>query len=339
MDSLNNQSETSNTSWIKIVTKYNRPDALQSWVQLSVNLLLYSISWFLMVASLSISWWLTLALAFPAAGMLVRLFIIYHDCGHGAFFKSGRLNDAVGLFIGILTFTPYYSWSKQHYQHHETAGNLDKRGIGDVWTLTVDEYRDGSTWQRIMYRFYRHPVTMFGIGAFYVFVIGNRFTKKYMDNKGRMGVYVTNAGLILFAASMSMLIGVKAFIMIQLPIISLAGIFGFWLFYVQHQFDPTYWSRNNTWNYKRMALEGSSFYKLPRILQYFSGNIGFHHIHHLSPLIPNYKLSRCHRENALFQDIKPLTFRASFRTLAYRLWDEKANEMISFRKLKLQRIT
>jgi omega-6 fatty acid desaturase (delta-12 desaturase) len=200
-----------------------------------------------------------------------------------------------------------------------------------VWTLTVDEYRDGSTWQRIMYRFYRHPVTMFGIGAFYVFVIGNRFTKKYMDNKGRMGVYVTNAGLILFAASMSMLIGVKAFIMIQLPIISLAGIFGFWLFYVQHQFDPTYWSRNNTWNYKRMALEGSSFYKLPRILQYFSGNIGFHHIHHLSPLIPNYKLSRCHRENALFQDIKPLTFRASFRTLAYRLWDEKMNQMVGFK--------
>jgi omega-6 fatty acid desaturase (delta-12 desaturase) len=240
----------------------------------------------------------------------------------------------VGLFIGILTFTPYYSWSQQHYVHHETAGNLDKRGIGDVWTMTVAEYEGSSKWTRIMYRFYRHPVTMFGIGAFYVFVIGNRFTKKYMDNKGRMGVYITNLGLLLFAASMSMLIGVKAYILIQAPVIIIAGIFGFWLFYVQHQFDPTYWARTDTWNYKRMALEGSSFYKLPRILQYFSGNIGFHHIHHLSPMIPNYKLSKCHRENALFREIKPLTFWASFRTLTFRLWDEKAGEMISFRKMK-----
>ncbi|MEI7725861.1 MAG: fatty acid desaturase [Bacteroidota bacterium] len=335
MASPQNQRETSNTSWIKIVTKYNRPDALKSWWQLSVNLFLYSIAWFLMYESLSISWWITFALSLPAAGMLVRLFIIYHDCGHGAFFKSEKLNNSVGLFIGILTFTPYYSWSYQHHIHHETAGNLDKRGIGDVWTMTVDEYRESSAWQKIMYRFYRHPVTMFGIGAFYVFVIGNRFTKKYMDNKGRLGVYATNAGLLFFAASMSLLIGVKAFILIQLPIIAIAGIFGFWLFYVQHQFDPTYWSRTNTWNYQRMALEGSSYYKLPRILQFFSGNIGFHHIHHLSPLIPNYKLARCQRENTLFQDIKPLTFWASFKTLTYRLWDEKEQQMVSFRNLKL----
>jgi len=338
MDSLKNQSETSNASWIKIVTKYNRPDTVKSWWQLSVNLLLYSLAWFLMYESLTISWWITFVLSFPAAGMLVRLFIIYHDCGHGAFFRSGRLNNSVGLFIGILTFTPYYSWSQQHYQHHETAGNLDKRGVGDVWTMTVAEYDQSSKWTRIMYRFYRHPVTMFGIGAFYVFVIGNRFTKKYMDNKGRMGVYITNLGLLLFAAAMSLLIGVKAFVMIQAPVIIIAGIFGFWLFYVQHQFDPTYWARTDTWNYKRMALEGSSFYKLPRILQYFSGNIGFHHIHHLSPLIPNYKLSKCHHENALFREIKPLTFRASFKTLSFRLWDETTQDLVSFRKLKLSRL-
>ncbi len=338
MDSLKNQSETSNTSWIKIVTKYNRPDTGKSWWQLSVNLLLYSLAWFLMYESLTISWWITFALSFPAAGMLVRLFIIYHDCGHGAFFKSGRLNNSVGLFIGILTFTPYYSWSQQHYHHHETAGNLDKRGVGDVWTMTVAEYDGSSKWNRIMYRFYRHPVTMFGIGAFYVFVIGNRFTKKFMDNKGRMGVYITNLGLLLFAVAMSLLIGVKAFVMIQAPVIIIAGIFGFWLFYVQHQFDPTYWARTDTWNYKRMALEGSSFYKLPRILQYFSGNIGFHHIHHLSPLIPNYKLSKCHRENALFREIKPLTFRASFKTLSFRLWDEAKQDLVSFRKLRLSRL-
>ncbi len=336
-ESPNNQRETSTTSWIKIVTKYNSPDALKSWWQLSANLFLYSFAWFLMYESLSISWWITLGLSFPAAGMLVRLFIIYHDCGHGAFFKSGRLNDAAGLFIGILTFTPYYSWSHEHYIHHETAGNLDKRDIGDVWTLTVDEYQKSSAWTRIMYQFYRHPVTMFGIGAFLVFVIVNRFTRKSMDNKARLGVYATNAGLLLFAASMSWMIGFKAFILIQLPIISIAGIMGFWLFYVQHQFNPVYWARTGTWDYKRMALEGSSYYKLPRILQYFSGNIGFHHIHHLSPLIPNYKLSKCHRENELFREIKPLTFWASFKTLTYRLWDENAQEMVSFRKMRMSR--
>jgi len=338
MDSPYNQSETSNTSWIKIVTKYNRPDTAKSWRQLSVNIFLYSIAWFLMYESLALSWWLTLALSFPAAGILVRLFIIYHDCGHGSFFRSGKINDAVGLFIGILTFTPYYSWSQQHHIHHETAGNLDKRGAGDVWTMTVSEFEKSSTWTRMLYRFYRHPVTMFGIGAFYVFVIGNRFTRKHMDNKGRMGVYITNTGLVLFAFSMSLLIGIKAFILIQIPIISLAGIFGFWLFYVQHQFDPTYWARTDTWNYQRMALEGSSYYKLPRILQYFSGNIGFHHIHHLSPMIPNYKLANCQRENLLFKSIKPLTFWASFKTLSFRLWDEKSNEMVSFRKMKLNKI-
>jgi acyl-lipid omega-6 desaturase (Delta-12 desaturase) len=338
MISPNNQRETSNTSWIKIVTKYNRPDAVRSWWQLSGNLLLYSFAWFLMYESLTISWWITLALSFPAAGMLVRLFIIYHDCGHGSYFKSGKLNDTIGFFIGILTFTPYYSWSDEHYIHHETAGNLDKRDIGDVWTLTVEEYRAGSKLKKIMYRLYRHPVTMFGIGAFMVFVIVNRFTRKTMDRRAKLGVYATNAGLILFAAVMSLLIGVKAFFLIQLPIISVAGILGMWLFYVQHQFNPIYWARTGTWDYKRMALEGSSYYKLPRILQYFSGNIGFHHIHHLSPMIPNYKLSKCHRENALFREVKPLTFWSGFKSLTFRLWDEKAQEMVSFRKMKLNLI-
>jgi omega-6 fatty acid desaturase (delta-12 desaturase) len=334
MVSLNSKSETSNTSWIKIVSKYNRPSKLKSWMQLSGNLLLYSIAWYLMYESLSVSWWITFGLSLPAAGILVRLFIIYHDCGHGSYFSSEKLNDAVGFFIGILTFTPYYSWSKEHYIHHETAGNLDKRDVGDVWTLTVNEYRESSKWTKIKYHLYRHPITMFGIGAFAVFVIGNRFTKKKMDRKGRLGVYATNAGLLLFAASMSLLMGVKAFLLIQLPIITVAGIMGFWLFYVQHQFNPIYWARTGTWDYKRMALEGSSFYKLPWILQFFSGNIGFHHIHHLSPLIPNYNLPRCHRENPLFSSIRPLTFRASFRTLTLRLGDEQANELVSFRKYR-----
>ncbi len=329
------QSETSNTSWIQIVKHYNHPDPAKSWFQLSSNIFLYALAWVLMYESLSLSYWITLGLSIPAAGMLVRIFIIYHDLGHGSFFRSRNLSSTMGIFLGILTFTPYYSWSKNHYIHHETVGNLDKRGIGDVWTMTVSEYRESSHWRKIMYRFYRHPLTMFGIGPLYVFLIGNRFTKKGMDRNGRMGVYITNTGLLLYSVSISFLIGIKAFILIQLPIIYIAGVLGFWLFYVQHQFNPTHWARGNSWDYRKVALEGSSFYKLPGILRYFTGNIGFHHIHHLSPLIPNYKLSKCHRENALFNGIKPLGFWQGFKTVNFRLWNEKTQEMISFRKLRL----
>lgn len=337
MSSPELQGETSKTSWIKIVSRYNHPNPVKSWLQFSINLFLYSILWFLMYESLSLSYWITLGLSFPAAGMLVRLFIIYHDCGHGSFFKSKKLRDFLGVIIGILTFTPYFSWSHSHQIHHETAGNLDKRGIGDVWTLTVEEYNNCSAWKKTVYRLYRNPITMFGIGTLYVFLIGNRFTKKGMDKRGRMGVYITNAGLLLFATGMSFLMGLKAFLIIQFPVIYIAGIMGFWLFYVQHQFDPSYWTRTETWDYQRVALEGSSYYKLPRILQYFTGNIGFHHIHHLSPLIPNYNLARCHRENAVFNQIQPLKFWMAFKTLSFRLWNESTSEMISFRKMKLIR--
>ncbi|MEI7492101.1 MAG: fatty acid desaturase [Bacteroidota bacterium] len=334
MSSLNLQNAIPEMSWVQIVKRYNHPNRLRSWVQLTSNLLLYFLALFLMYLSLSVSYWITLGLSIPAAGMLVRLFIIFHDCGHGSFFKSGKLNNITGILLGILTFTPYYSWSKNHYIHHETVGNLDKRGTGDVWTMTVDEYKESSRWRKVVYRFYRNPVTMFGIGPLYVFLIGNRFTKKHMDQKGRMGVYITNAGLLLIAVSMSLLIGVKAFILVQFPVIYIAGILGFWLFYVQHQFNPTLWARNGNWNYKKVALEGSSYYELPPVLQYFTGNIGFHHIHHLSPLIPNYNLSKCHQENALFNGIKPLRFWPGFKTLTFRLWNEKTQEMVSFRKLK-----
>jgi acyl-lipid omega-6 desaturase (Delta-12 desaturase) len=335
MNSPFEKGETSETSWIKIVSKYNHPNPVKSWLQFSINLFVFSILWFLMFESLSLSYWITLGLSLPAAGMLVRLFIIYHDCTHGSFFKSRRLRNFIGLLIGVLTFTPYFSWSHNHIIHHETAGNLDKRGIGDVWTLTVDEYRASTLWNKIVYRFYRNPITMFLVGPLYVFLIGNRFTKKGMDKTARMGVYITNAGLLVFAVGMSLLIGVKAYLMIQLPVIYISGILGFWLFYVQHQFDPSYWTRSDTWDYKRVAMEGSSFYKLPRILQFFTGNIGYHHIHHLSPLIPNYNLAKCHRENPMFHKIKPLTFWQSFRAMSFRVWNEETREMISFRKMKL----
>jgi len=323
---------------VKIVRQYNHPDLLKSWGQLSLNLLFYITSWILMIVSLKYSYWITLGLSIPSAGMLVRLFIIYHDCSHGSYFRSEKVSNIVGLFIGILTFTPYFHWSKNHEIHHDTAGNLDKRGIGDVWTMTVAEYQASTRWQKIVYRFYRNPVTMFCVGAPFVFIIGNRFTKKGMGVKSRLSVYLTNAGLLVVFGLLSLVIGVKAVVMIQLPVISFAGIFGFWLFYVQHQFNPTYWARSENWEYRKVALEGSSYYKLPRILQYFSGNIGFHHIHHLSPMIPNYNLARCHRENDLFRNIRPLTVRQSFRTLALRLFDEKTAELVSIRSMRRRQI-
>ena len=334
MNSPDFQNKPLNSSWIEIVKKYNRPDLLKSWLQLSIDIFLYSCIWFLMFESLSISYWITLGLSFPAAGFLVRLFIIFHDCGHGSYFKSRKLRDYTGLFIGILTFTPYFAWINSHKVHHETAGNLDKRGTGDIWTMTVTEYNESSGWKKFAYRFYRNPLIMFLIGAPFLFIVGNRFTKKGMDKNGRLSVYFTNAGLLVYVVSLCLLTGVKAFLLVQVPIIYIAGILGIWLFYVQHQFDPSYWSRNNNWDYKKVALEGSSYYRLPRILQFFSGNIGFHHVHHLSPLIPNYNLSRCHRENSLFNEIKPLTFWKSFKTLSFRLWNEQTQQMVSFRKLR-----
>ncbi|MEI7663049.1 MAG: fatty acid desaturase [Bacteroidota bacterium] len=334
MKPQNAQTEQPGNSWVQIVKKYNHPDPTKSWLQFSGNMVSYALVWFLMIESLSVSYWITLGLAIPAAGILVRLFIIYHDCGHGSYFSSARLRDSIGILIGILTFTPYFHWTKNHEIHHDTAGNLDKRGVGDVWTMTVEEYRNSSRWGKTIYRFYRNPITMFFVGAPFVFIIGNRFTKKGMDRNGRLSVYITNAGLLALFGGMSMIIGMKAFFMIQLPIISIAGIFGFWLFYVQHQFDPSYWARNDQWEYKKVALEGSSYYKLPWVLQFFSGNIGFHHIHHLSPMIPNYNLPRCHRENAIFYGIKPLRFWQSFGTLTLRLYDEKTRELVSFRRMR-----
>jgi omega-6 fatty acid desaturase (delta-12 desaturase) len=331
---MNDEQSVKPVSWVSIVNKYNKPDHTTSWWQLSSNLLLLVLAWVLLYLSLSVSYWITLALIFPTAGILVRLFIIFHDCGHGTFFSSRKLRDATGVFIGILTFTPYFSWHHNHHIHHETAGNLDKRGVGDVWTLTVDEYLNSSQWQRIVYRFYRHPITMFLIGTLYVFLIGNRFTKKYMDKKCKRGVYITNAGLLLYGTVMSLLFGFEAFALIQLLVIYVAAIMGFWLFYVQHQFDRTYWAREKSWDYKRVALEGSSFYKLPGILRWFTGNIGYHHIHHLSPLIPNYSLRKCHKENEIFREVKPVTFWVSLRSMTYRLWHEQTQTLISFRKIK-----
>ncbi len=314
----------------KNIEKYQNPSIGRSIWQITNTFIPYISVWVLTVNRLSVSYWLTAFLIFLSAGFLVRLFIIFHDCGHGSYFKSPRTNRFVGMFFGILAFTPYDKWHNQHQRHHGTVGNQDKRGVGDVWTITKEEYQASSKWERIKYRVYRNPFIMFGIGSLYVFLIQNRLTRKDMSKKERLNVYFTNAVLVLIFIVMSMAIGFGTFLVIQLSILYIAAISGLWLFYLQHQYENVSWFRNNNWNYRTVALEGSSFVKFPKLLQWFSGNIGFHHIHHLNARIPNYFLSKCYRENTVFKEVKPVTFVMSLRSLKLRLWDEQIQKMVSF---------
>ena len=319
--------------WIKInenLAKYLTPSLGRSIWQITNTFVPYGGLWILIVYSLSVSYWLTAFLIVLAAGFLVRLFIIFHDCGHGSYFKSQKANRIVGVFFGILAFTPYDKWHNQHMRHHGTVGNLDKRGVGDVWTMTREEYQTSDKWNRLKYRIYRNPLVMFGIGSLYVFLIQNRLTKKEMTKKEKLNVYFTNAALLLIFTGMSFAIGVGTFLIIQLSIFYIAAISGLWLFYLQHQYEDVAWFRSKDWNYRTVALKGSSFVKFPKLLQWFSGNIGFHHIHHLNARIPNYYLNTCYREISVFKEVKPVTFLMSLKSLRLRLWDEKIQKMVSF---------
>lgn len=319
----------SNQNWINVVRKYARPDIKKSIWQIVNSLGPYMVLWYLMYRSLEISYFLTLGLAVLAVGFLVRIFIIFHDCGHGAFFKSKKANWIVGSFLGSLVFTPYERWHKDHAIHHSNVGNLDKRGIGDVMTLTVEEYDKLSRGKKLYYRLYRQPVILFGIAPIIMFVLWFRFIRKRMNRPVRNSVHIANLYIIVVSAGLILLMGWKAYLMIQLPVIYLATSAGVWLFYLQHQFEDVVWTRTEEWDYKKMALEGSSYLKFPKIMHWFTGNIGFHHIHHLSPKIPNYNLEKCHRENIEFQAVKPVNFVASLKTMRLKLWDEKANKLIS----------
>ena len=318
----------------KMLEKYTTPDWSKSSWQIANSFIPYILLMITMYFSLSITYWLTLVLAIPAAAFMVRIFIIFHDCGHGSFFKSRRANNIIGFIAGLITFAPYYHWNRKHAIHHASAGDLDRRGIGDVWTLTVKEYQRLPKRERLTYKIFRNPLTMLLFGPVYLFLISNRFVTGKTSSKERHYVYATNLGILILVIISSFLIGLKAYLMIQLPIILIAGIAGVWLFYVQHQFEGVYWSRHQDWNYQNAALEGSSFYKLPKVLQWFSGNIGFHHIHHLSPRIPNYNLELCHKEIQEFQNVKPLTLLASLKSIKYRLWDEENNELVGYEYFK-----
>jgi acyl-lipid omega-6 desaturase (Delta-12 desaturase) len=320
--------------WKEVVAKYQEPAVGRSVWQIVNTLVPYAGLWVLIYFSLSVSYWLTVHLAILGSGFLVRTFIIFHDCGHGSYFKSRKVNDAVGFITGVLTFTPYFQWRWEHAVHHASSGDLDRRGTGDVWTLTVQEYLESSRWKKFAYRLARNPFILFVLAPMYLFLIHQRFPRSGASNRERHSVYWTNLAILGMAAAMSTVFGWKAYLAIQVPMIAFAGSVGVWLFYVQHQFEGVYWDRREDWDYTTAALQGSSFYKLPKILQWFSGNIGFHHIHHLSPRIPNYNLERCHKAEPLFQTVPAVTLFSSFKSFTFRLWDEQRRKLVSFSHLR-----
>ncbi len=328
--------EVLKATWQKLVAPYTQSDLRHSLRQLANSLLPYIALWVAMIYSLRISYWITLALIVPAAGFLVRVFIIFHDCGHGSFFKSREANRRVGFFLGILVYTPSEAWWHAHAIHHATAGNLDRRGMGDVPTLTVEEYQNAGWFKRLSYRVFRFPPVMFLVGPFISFLIGPRIPTATMSRNERTSVYLTDLGLLLLGGLIVLAGGWQAYVLIQLPVMWLAGVVGIWLFYIQHQFEDSYWVNNSQWDYTRAAFEGASYYQLPKVLQWFSGNIGFHHIHHLSPRIPNYLLEKCYRENPFLQNAPTFNILTGLKALTVSLYDEKTQKMVSFAALRRQ---
>ena len=327
---------TEKFKWQSIVSKYAYPETWRSVWQIINSLIPFIVGWYLMYRSLEIGYWLTLILAMPTAGFMVRLFIIFHDCCHGSFLKSKLANDRVGLFLGVLVLTPFYQWKHSHAIHHATAGDLDRRGTGDVYTMTVEEYLASPWHKKLGYRIMRSPMILFTVGSFIVFTLTHRFWEGNAGKRERNSVIWTNIALLVVSGGLMITIGWANFLLVEVPILLIACSSGVWLFYVQHNFEPTYWERHANWEFFNAGMDGSSFYKLPKLLQWFTGNIGFHHIHHLSPKIPNYKLEECHVENPEFQ-IEPLTLRDSLKSLFFRLWDEKEKMLIGWNGLKRYR--
>jgi omega-6 fatty acid desaturase (delta-12 desaturase) len=323
----------------RIILPFTTPRRGAATWQMFNTLIPYFLLWALAIYSFKTELpnWIGILAVLTAAPFLVRVFIIFHDCCHSSYFKSSWANKLVGYVMGVLASTPYTDWGQAHIRHHATAGNLDKRGVGDIWTLTVEEYISAPKLKRLIYRIFRNPLFMFGIGPAYVFLVFHRFSQHGIKHKGRLSVYLTNLGLLLLLLLGGATIGYKTYLAIQLPVTVIAATLGIWLFYVQHQYEEVYWERNDVRDSLKAALEGSSYYKLPKVAQWFTGNIGLHHIHHLNPSIPNYNLQACHDEIQKLQHIEPLGVRKSFKSLFIHLWDEEGKRLVSFRTMKLIR--
>jgi len=315
-----------------ILARYRQPDVARSVWQIVNTSVPLTALWLLMLLFVDRAYGVTLLLAVPTAAFLIRLFIIQHDCGHGAFFKSARASNAIGFVIGVLTLTPYEYWRKIHAMHHATSGNLERRGFGDIDTLTVQEYLRLGRWKRLKYRLYRNPLVLFVVGPPFQFLIKHRFPTIVPSSwrRERLSIHLTNLALAGTIAAMALTIGLRRFIMVQLPVTALASALGVWLFYVQHQFRDTYWEHEEHWDYVAAGIRGSSYYALPRVLQWLTGNIGLHHIHHLNSRIPNYRLQRAFDENPELQRVTHLTLWQSLKCIFFKLWDEEHGRLVGY---------
>ncbi|MFC4322893.1 fatty acid desaturase [Litchfieldia salsa] len=331
-------SKQSNMNLKKHISPYEKSNTRDSVWQLINTLTPLIILWILAYQSLAISYFLTLFFAIFAAGFVVRTFIIFHDCCHQSFFKNRRLNSILGTITGIITLFPFSQWKHEHSVHHATSSNLDKRGVGDIWVLTVNEYLEAPLKTKIVYRIYRNPIVMFGLGPIYLFLIKNRFNRKGARRNERLNTYLINISVIVLYTILSLIVGWQAFLIIQGTILFISGSAGIWLFYVQHTFEDSYFEEDENWEYVKAAVEGSSFYKLPKLLQWLTGNIGYHHVHHLSPRVPNYKLEEAHNNTTPLQHVPTITLATSLSSIKFRLWDEENKVFVSFRKIKTLKV-
>lgn len=316
------------------LSAFQRSSRGKSIWQLCNTLIPYFALWGLSWWCLQISFWLALPCMILTSGFTIRSFILFHDCGHQAFFKSRKANDFWGRITGMLTFTPYYYWHASHARHHATSANLDKRGFGDVWMMTVDEYMESSKGMRLKYRLYRHPIVMFLLGPLFITLMSHRLVRAGSTTRERNSVWLTNLSILGYGVALCLLVGWQAYLIIQFSTLFFALMIGVWLFYVQHQFEGVYWEREDDWDFMTASLEGGSFYHLPKVLAWFTGNIGYHHVHHLNPRIPNYNLPKCHKEIPKLQQITPVRLSTSLKSLRFRLWDEKRREMVGFGELR-----
>ncbi len=318
----------------KQIAPFEQPNAKNSVQQLLNTLVPFFLLWFLSYKSLSISYFLTIALCVAASGFLVRIFIIFHDCCHHSFFRNRTANKILGTICGFITMFPYSRWQHEHSVHHATSSNLDKRGTGDIWMLTVEEYVSASSMKKMQYRLYRHPFVMFVLGPIYIFLFKNRFNRKGARLRERFNTYLINIGIAAVIAALCWAIGWESFLMVEGPIFFLSGSAGIWLFYVQHTFEDSYFEGDKEWEYVKAAVEGSSYYKLPKVLQWLTGNIGYHHVHHLSPRVPNYKLEEVHKQTLPLQNVPTITLKTSISSLKFHLWDEHEKKFVGFKEAR-----